>query len=218
MDRLSQFGTKQILKKYTGLELRNEFVKLLKVYIENKGMLAKELENRGYSDRLRNPNRLSLNINLFGKYSVCGYGIAKNGKKTITLDGFLRNKFSKEVLIQGISVLQDYEDLINVVKGSCPAENILNIRNAELRRIAIEIYGIENYFRDMNPKIINEDETGRLMKINDGFLGITMIEVKDSTTGDTYMLRVPNDVHTAKQAVAWTFGMSEEEYKPVKET
>lgn len=33
-----------------------------------------------------------------------------------------------------------------------------------------------------------------------------------------YWLRVPVHVHTAREAVAWTFGMTPAQYKPIKET
>jgi hypothetical protein len=32
------------------------------------------------------------------------------------------------------------------------------------------------------------------------------------------MLRVPPEVTTCKEALAWTFGMSTEEYNPIKES
>lgn len=45
-----------------------------------------------------------------------------------------------------------------------------------------------------------------------------LVKVKDSTTGDSYLLRVPPHMKTCKQAVAWTFSLEEIEYNPVKET
>ena len=47
---------------------------------------------------------------------------------------------------------------------------------------------------------------------------IRLIKVRDSTTRQFYLLRVPPTVWTCKQAVAWTFGMEEDEYYPTKET
>jgi hypothetical protein len=52
---------------------------------------------------------------------------------------------------------------------------------------------------------------------------IVIVKVLNSTPeadGSTknYFLRVPPEIRTAKEAVAWTFGMSGEEYSPLRET
>ena len=47
---------------------------------------------------------------------------------------------------------------------------------------------------------------------------IRLVKVRDSTTKRFYLLRVPQTVWTCKQAVAWTFGMEEDDYIPIKET
>lgn len=43
----------------------------------------------------------------------------------------------------------------------------------------------------------------------------TFVKVRDSSTSKYHLLRVPNDMERVKQAVAWTFGISEEEYSQV---
>ena len=45
---------------------------------------------------------------------------------------------------------------------------------------------------------------------------IHLIHFNEFTLG--YLLRVPPHMKTCKQAVAWTFGLEEIEYNPVKET
>jgi hypothetical protein len=50
-----------------------------------------------------------------------------------------------------------------------------------------------------------------------------MVEVVNSTaepdgTFHTYWLRVPPQTRTATEAVAWTFGLSEQEYAPLIQT
>ncbi|GAA2645547.1 hypothetical protein GCM10009864_04690 [Streptomyces lunalinharesii] len=52
---------------------------------------------------------------------------------------------------------------------------------------------------------------------------VVMVEVVNSTpepdgTHRTYWLRVPPRTRTARQGVAWTFGIAEEGYAPVLET
>ena len=52
---------------------------------------------------------------------------------------------------------------------------------------------------------------------------VVMVEVLNSTpepdgTQKTYFLRVPPKLRTAREAVAWTFGLSGSQYRPEKET
>jgi hypothetical protein len=97
-------------------------------------------------------------------------------------------------------------------------------RNAELRRIMLEHYGHERYILDSGAEPIQQDEAGKLWRValpDDE--AITMVEVVNSTaepdgTFRTYWLRVPPHMSTAKQAVAWTFGLEEQEYEPQIQT
>jgi hypothetical protein len=50
-----------------------------------------------------------------------------------------------------------------------------------------------------------------------------MVEVLNSTpepdgTRKTYFLRVPPNLRTAREAVAWTFGLAGSQYRPERET
>jgi hypothetical protein len=50
-----------------------------------------------------------------------------------------------------------------------------------------------------------------------------MVEVVNATaepdgSQKTYFLRVPPETRTAREGVAWTFGMAEQEYAPEVET
>lgn len=96
--------------------------------------------------------------------------------------------------------------------------------NAERRRIMLEHYGYERYIVDSGAEPIQQDEAGRLWRVNlPDDEPITMVEVVNSTaepdgTLRTYWLRVPPQTTTAKGAVAWTFGLSEEEYEPRVQT
>ena len=44
------------------------------------------------------------------------------------------------------------------------------------------------------------------------------VQVQDASTERRYLLRVPPTIQTAAEAVAWSFGLSAEEYRPVQET
>jgi hypothetical protein len=96
--------------------------------------------------------------------------------------------------------------------------------NAELRRIMIERYGASRYILDSGAVVIDKDECGVLYRKevrNDE--AIVMVKVRNSTpepdgTYRDYFLRVPPTITKARDAVAWTFDMKPEEYKPSKES
>lgn len=106
--------------------------------------------------------------------------------------------------------------------------------NAEVRRVKTEQYGLERYLKDTNAKVIDDDfkadkdgimtGMGRLWKKqipNDEDL--VMVEVQNSTREPdghfkTYFLRVPPDMRTAHQAIAWTFGKTKKGYAPSMES
>lgn len=103
-------------------------------------------------------------------------------------------------------------------------EEIRTERNAELRRIMLEHYGYEQYIVDSGAEPVQHDEAGRLWRVRlPGDEPITMVEVVNASaepdgTFRRYWLRVPPHTKTAKAGVAWTFGLSEEEYRPVVQT
>ncbi|WP_316043356.1 DUF6745 domain-containing protein [Actinomadura sp. CNU-125] len=104
------------------------------------------------------------------------------------------------------------------------AERILHEENAELRRVMLEIYGYDRYLADTGAKPVHQDETGVLWSIDLPFdEPVVMVEVVNSTpepdgTRRTYYLRVPPSTRTAREGVAWTFGVAEADYRPEKQT
>lgn len=103
-------------------------------------------------------------------------------------------------------------------------DEIESTRNLELRRVLIERYGPSRYLQQSGAMEIHSDECGTLYRCElDGDEALVMVKVVNSTAEPDgsfreYFLRVPPDTMTAKQAVAWTFGLEEEEYKPLAET
>ena len=110
------------------------------------------------------------------------------------------------------------------INSSLSVEMIDETRNIELRRLLLEKFGYERFMREGKCTLINEDEYGFLFKRelqNDEPL--VMVFVSNATkeedgTRKGYMLRVPPNTRTAKEGVAWTFGMTEDEYEPKVET
>lgn len=82
-------------------------------------------------------------------------------------------------------------------------------RNAEIRRVMVERYGMERYVRDSNAKLVHEDSWGKLYrKEQTRDEAIQMVELVNSTpepdgSFKNYMLRVPPTITTAKAAAAW---------------
>ncbi|WP_018656941.1 DUF6745 domain-containing protein [Actinomadura flavalba] len=96
--------------------------------------------------------------------------------------------------------------------------------NAELRRVMLEIYGFDRYLKESGAEPLHRDETGVLWRIDlPGDEPVVMVEVVNSTpepdgTYRTYHLRVPPATRTAREGVAWTFGVTESDYQPQRET
>ncbi|WP_280406673.1 DUF6745 domain-containing protein [Nocardia carnea] len=96
--------------------------------------------------------------------------------------------------------------------------------NAELRRVMLEYYGYDRYLAESGAEPLQRDETGVLWRIalpDDE--DVVMVEVVNSTpepdgTHRTYWLRVPPTTRSAREGVAWTFGLTAGEYAPVAQT
>ncbi|MCP9943813.1 hypothetical protein LUX12_01770 [Streptomyces somaliensis] len=107
---------------------------------------------------------------------------------------------------------------------SLTPDRIRGEENAELRRVMLESYGYDRYLRESGAEPVDRDGTGVLWRIplpDDE--DVVMVEVVNSTpepdgTNRTYWLRVPPDTRTARQGVAWTFGLEPEAYAPLRET
>ncbi|MEV4253035.1 DUF6745 domain-containing protein [Spirillospora sp. NPDC049652] len=96
--------------------------------------------------------------------------------------------------------------------------------NAELRRVMLEIFGYDRYLAETGAEPLHRDETGVLWRID--LLDdepVVMVEVVNSTpepdgTYRRYHLRVPPSTRTAREGVAWTFGVDAADYNPLKQT
>jgi hypothetical protein len=96
--------------------------------------------------------------------------------------------------------------------------------NAEVRRVMIERYGQERFLADAGAVEIHRDDFGTLFRKdlpNDE--PIVMVKVVNSTAEPDgsfkdYFLRVPPQITTAREAVAWTFDLPKEGYRPLLQT
>ncbi|MFB4420192.1 DUF6745 domain-containing protein [Streptomyces sp. QL37] len=103
-------------------------------------------------------------------------------------------------------------------------ERIRAEENAELRRVMLEYYGYDRYLAESGAEPVHRDESGILWRIAmEGDEDVVMVEVVNSTpepdgTHRVYWLRVPPRTRTAKEGVAWTFGIEGDAYAPVRQT
>lgn len=105
-------------------------------------------------------------------------------------------------------------------KSSITCEKIGAEKNAEMRRVMIDIYGESRYLQDAGAELVFQDKYGALYRLEiPGDEPIVMVKVKNSTpepdgSYKNYFLRVPPEMVRPRQAIAWTFGLNESEYCP----
>jgi hypothetical protein len=103
-------------------------------------------------------------------------------------------------------------------------DQILTEENAERRRILLDMFGEERFVRESGAQVVHRDKYGTLLQHSFNMdEPLTMVRVRNSTpepdgSFKDYYLRVPPTMTTAKEAVAWTFGLTEDEYDPGQES
>jgi len=100
-------------------------------------------------------------------------------------------------------------------------------QNAEAQRELIEHYdgyrmdaqprGWETYLADAATEV-QRDESGVLVERETALETIRAVRVTCPTTGRQYALRVPPETETARAGVAWTFGLTADEYRPTMQS
>ena len=99
--------------------------------------------------------------------------------------------------------------------------------NAEVRRCYREILGSERFGKLLGIEVVDEDtdrfgyeltlyRTERKDKIAGNY--IQFAGVTCPSTARRYFLCVPPHIKSAREAVAWTFGKTPEDYRPEIET
>jgi len=154
---------------------------------------------------IRRPNLIKRN-NRFDLHSIKGPAIAWR-------DGY------SLYFVHGISVDRRWVD----DPLSLTAEEILEEDNVEVRRTMIDLLGAEEFCKRAKFEIIDEDfdRTGQSRRL----LRRTLVEDEDMvvvnvncpSTSDSYYHRVPPNMKTCAQAVAWTFEKDVNTYAPLQE-
>ena len=103
-------------------------------------------------------------------------------------------------------------------------EEILAERNAERRRVMLEQFGFDRFMREAAAEVIDEDQDAggprQLLHVPlEDDEDLVCISVRCPSTDRHYMIRVPPDMRTCHQAVAWTAGFDNpDDYRPLVET
>lgn len=104
------------------------------------------------------------------------------------------------------------------------ANQALTEENAELRRVMLERIGTERFVAEAQPQDLDADtDSGgprRLLRIEVADdEPLIALQVYDPSTGRQYLLRVPPDIETCRQAAAWIAGFDNpDDYQPIMET
>jgi hypothetical protein len=104
---------------------------------------------------------------------------------------------------------------------SFTTETILRHSNAEVRRVMIERYGQDKFFLDAGAKVVHKSGDNELLRLDlpgDPDKRMLAVKVRCPSTQAVYILRVPPDQKNVNDAIAWTFGMTKEEYELQQET
>ncbi|MBK9080477.1 MAG: hypothetical protein IPL91_15910 [Hyphomicrobium sp.] len=100
------------------------------------------------------------------------------------------------------------------------ARSIRRERSVILRDIMIERFGLERFIRECGAKPVRQDEVGSLWVAEHPVprRRVTAVEVVNGTAEPDgsyrhYFIRVPNIIRTARGAVAWSYGLTAEQYR-----
>jgi len=104
------------------------------------------------------------------------------------------------------------------------AKAILKERNAEVRRVLLERLGYERFVAEAEATALDRDTDAggarRLLCVPmEGDEPLVCLAVLDPSTGRQYLIRVPPNMHTCRQAAAWIAGFDNpDDYSPIAET
>jgi hypothetical protein len=111
------------------------------------------------------------------------------------------------------------DDVADRLLASC----ICKLRDAGLRHAAIRAMGMDRFIAAARLRPVQKDDAGELFLVGPSLDPLAFVRVSDASAGPDgatrlHWLSVPPHVATAREAVAWTFGLNEQEYAPAAET
>jgi len=106
------------------------------------------------------------------------------------------------------------KEFYKYIKNEPSPKEILGIKNIEKRAEIIKYWGFEKIFDELSLQCISKyksnGDTHYLFECSD--LPINLLKVIDTSTKKPYILGVPENLCNCLEAIAWTFGVSKEEY------
>lgn len=154
--------------------------------------------------------------------------VDENGRMHSTTESAMKYADGFELFfVKGINFSKKLFEFAFLNKMS--AKDILNIENVEQRAVVIDHYGIDYIIDQLNAKILDTHEavsivTGknticRLLEFEISGAPFRAIELEDHSVHKKTILgvEISEKTNTALGAIAWTFGMSAEEYKDALE-
>jgi len=103
------------------------------------------------------------------------------------------------------------------------AQEILRERNVATRRVLLERMGLARFIAEAHGEQLDADEDRGgprlLVRIPlDGEDDLVCVIVRCPSTGHQYVLRVPPQMRSCREAIAWTAGVDADQYQPLVET
>ena len=125
---------------------------------------------------------------------------------------------SREIYLRGVRLGGKVQRLLD--SGRLSAKHIKRMRNTAVRRIFLEEFGYERFLLEVEHEIIDTHEDSDLLKVDwhPQEEPLYLVRVRCPSTGAFYTLRVCPEAKTVRQAIAWTFGLNEDEYQPQEES
>ena len=177
----------------------------------------KDAFKRFYRERIR----ISDDVEVSSDWYILQRNKTSPKPKRYTIETFfMNNELDDEVVREALERIKDILLLIKLEDGKLEARDIIGCRNVEIRRFLFERFGYERFVKDLRATIVNKDGEHELILLQwrKDEEPINLVKVKDTTTGKFYLLRVPPNIRTCREAVAWTFALQPEDYEPIKET
>ncbi len=163
-------------------------------------------------------------VNIHGCASLTELGEGLSGVETIEMGGAGLTELPAslkgvQLLLGGLPVSHQ----VALQAGSITAADIFNQRNAEVRRVMLSQFGLDRFFATVGGDLLDIDRDAgglrRLLRVRlPDDEDLVCVSVVCPSTGHQHLLRVPPEIRTCHQAIAWTFGFENpQQYQPLIE-
>jgi len=124
---------------------------------------------------------------------------------------------NKELFVKGISYKGKMKRLIESKRFNC--NRLAKIKLQAVRRILLEEFGYERIAKELESVSLDKESEQELIRIDwhKEEEPLYLVKVKCPSTDVFYTLRVPPNMKSVREAVAWTFGVQKKEYYPLEE-